>query len=706
MEAARENTPSAINQYSGSIFIAISIISILLVMILPMPPWFLDFLLTFNITFAILILMLAVYVRSPLELAVFPSLLLVTTLYRLALNLASTKLILLNAVDAEGNPYLRAAGDVIRVFGDLVAGQNPVVGFIVFIILIAIQYIVITNGAQRVAEVRARFTLDAMPGKQMSIDADLNAGLIDEPQARQRRQDIEREQDFYGSMDGATKFVKGDAIAGIIIVIVNIVGGIVIGILQKGLTFGQAASTYTLLTIGDGLVSQIPALIISTATGLVITRSASEEDLGQDVARQLMAQPRALIIGSITLFLLAFTGLPFIPFLTFAIILLVLAIYLGQRQTAIQQELEAGEIMAPPGEDDDILQTPDIDAVLVKVGYGLVPFVDEAQGGDLLERIPKLRGRLVNDLGFPVPLIRVRDDLLLGSNKYSIELWGVAVAEGELMPGHMMALSPTGITRRTVEGIETVEPIYGHPALWILEANQQQARDAGYGTVVSPDDVLITHLEDVVKRHGAELLSLQVTQDLIEAQRDLNPILVESVMADQALTPVDVQKVLKLLLEEQVPIRNLQLILETLADYGRETKEAIELANAVRQTLRREIINRFLTENGNLAVVMLSPSLQQTLNQAIQAGEGVNPTIIRQTLENLSQHIQAASNRGIRPVVLVCPATIRYQVRNWIAASLPSLPVIAYEEMSPNVDWETIGIVEPTTDESEMPEQS
>lgn len=706
MEAARENTPSAINQYSGSIFIAISIISILLVMILPMPPWFLDFLLTFNITFAILILMLAVYVRSPLELAVFPSLLLVTTLYRLALNLASTKLILLNAVDAEGNPYLRAAGDVIRVFGDLVAGQNPVVGFIVFIILIAIQYIVITNGAQRVAEVRARFTLDAMPGKQMSIDADLNAGLIDEAQARQRRQDIEREQDFYGSMDGATKFVKGDAIAGIIIVIVNIVGGIVIGILQKGLTFGQAASTYTLLTIGDGLVSQIPALIISTATGLVITRSASEEDLGQDVARQLMAQPRALIIGSITLFLLAFTGLPFIPFITFAITLLVLAIYLGQRQTAIQQELEAGEIMAPPGEDDDILQTPDIDAVLVKVGYGLVPFVDEAQGGDLLERIPKLRGRLVNDLGFPVPLIRVRDDLLLGSNKYSIELWGVAVAEGELMPGHMMALSPTGITRRTVEGIETVEPIYGHPALWILEANQQQARDAGYGTVVSPDDVLITHLEDVVKRHGAELLSLQVTQDLIEAQRDLNPILVESVMADQALTPVDVQKVLKLLLEEQVPIRNLQLILETLADYGRETKEAIELANAVRQTLRREIINRFLTENGNLAVVMLSPSLQQTLNQAIQAGEGVNPTIIRQTLENLSQHIQAASNRGIRPVVLVCPATIRYQVRNWIAASLPSLPVIAYEEMSPNVDWETIGIVELTTDESEMPEQS
>ena len=706
MEAARENTQSALNQYSGSIFIAISIISILLVMILPMPPWFLDFLLTFNITFAILILMLAVYVRSPLELAVFPSLLLVTTLYRLALNLASTKLILLNAVDAAGNPYLQAEGDVIRVFGDLVAGQNPVVGFIVFVILIAIQYIVITNGAQRVAEVRARFTLDAMPGKQMSIDADLNAGLIDEPQARQRRQDIEREQDFYGSMDGASKFVKGDAIAAIIIVIVNIVGGVVIGILQKGLTFSQAASTYTLLTVGDGLVSQIPALIISTATGLVITRSASEEDLGQDVARQLLAQPRALIVGSIALFLLAFTGLPFIPFLTFAIILVVLAIYLGQRQEVMQQELEAGELMAPPGEDDDILQTPDIDAILVKVGYGLVPFVDEAQGGDLLDRIPKLRGRLVNDLGFPVPLIRVRDDLLLGSNKYSIELWGVAVAEGELMPGHMMALSPTGITRRTVEGIETVEPIYGHPALWILEANQQQARDAGYGTVVSPDDVLITHLEDIVKRHGAELLSLQVTQDLIEAQRDLNPILVESVMADQALTTVDVQKVLKLLLEEQVPIRNLQLILETLADHGRETKEAIVLANAVRQTLRREIINRFLTENGNLAVVMLSPSLQQTLNQAIQAGEGVNPTIIRQTLENLSQHIQAASNRGIRPVVLVCPAIIRYQVRNWIAASLPSLPVIAYEEMSPNVDWETIGIVELTTDESEMPEPS
>ena len=694
MEATRANAPSALNQYSGSIFIAISIISILLVMILPMPSWFLDFLLTFNITFAILILMLAVYVASPLELAVFPSLLLVTTLYRLALNLASTKLILLNAVDAEGNPYLGAAGDVIRVFGDLVAGQNPVVGFIVFVILIAIQYIVITNGAQRVAEVRARFTLDAMPGKQMSIDADLNAGLIDENQARQRREDIGREQDFYGSMDGASKFVKGDAIAAIIIVIVNIVGGIVIGILQKGLTFGQAAQTYTLLTIGDGLVSQIPALIISTATGLVITRSASEEDLGQDVARQLLSHPRALIVGAIALFLLAFTGLPFLPFLTFSIILVALSIYLGQRQEAIQLEMEESEMVAPVQDDDDTLQTPDIDAVLVKVGYGLVPFVDEAQGGDLLDRIPKLRSRLVNDLGFPVPLIRVRDDLLLGSNKYSIELWGVSIAEGELMPGHMMALSPSGITQQTVDGIDTVEPIYGHPALWILEANQQQARDAGYTTIVSPDDVLITHLEDVIKRHGAELLSLQVTQDLIDAQRDLNPILVESVITEQALTIVDVQKVLKLLLEEQVPIRNLQLILETLADRGRDSKDATELTIAVRQTLRREIINSYVTESGSLAVVMLSPSLQQTLNQSIQTGEGVNPSIIRQMLENLSQHIQGASNRGIRPVVLVCPAVIRYQVRNWIAASLPSLPVIAYEEMTTNVNWETIGIVE------------
>ena len=694
MEATRANTPSALNQYSGSIFIAISIISILLVMILPMPSWFLDFLLTFNITFAILILMLAVYVASPLELAVFPSLLLVTTLYRLALNLASTKLILLHAVDVEGNPNLGAAGDVIRVFGDLVAGQNPVVGFIVFVILIAIQYIVITNGAQRVAEVRARFTLDAMPGKQMSIDADLNAGLIDEHQARTRREDIGREQDFYGSMDGASKFVKGDAIAAIIIVIVNIVGGIIIGILQMGLTFGEAARTYTLLTIGDGLVSQIPALIISTATGLVITRSASEEDLGQDVARQLLAHPRALVVGAIALFLLAFTGLPFLPFITFSIILVVLAIYLGQRQEAMQLEMETSEIMAPAEDDDNTLQTPDIDAVLVKVGYGLVPFVDEAQGGDLLDRIPKLRSRLVNDLGFPVPLIRVRDDLLLGSNKYSIELWGVSIAEGELMPGHMMALSPTGVTQRTVDGIDTVEPIYGHPALWILEANQQQARDAGYATIVSPDDVLITHLEDLIKRHGAELLSLQVTQDLIDAQRDLNPILIESVITEEALTIVDVQKVLKLLLEEQVPIRNLQLILETLADHGRDKKDAVELTTAVRQTLRREIINSYVTENGNLAVVMLSPSLQQTLNQAIQTGEGVNPSIIRQILENLSQHIQGASNRGIRPVVLVCPAIIRYQVRNWIAASLPSLPVVAYEEMTTNVNWETIGIVE------------
>ena len=691
--------------YGGSIFIAISVISILLVMVFPLPGQFLDFLLTFNITFAIVILLLSIYVSKPLDLYIFPSLLLITTLYRLALNLASTRLILSHASSVAPKtgvavPNLRAAGDVIKVFGELVGGDNAVVGFIIFVILVTIQYIVITNGAQRVAEVRARFTLDAMPGKQMAIDADLNAGLIDETQARQRRIDIESEQDFYGAMDGASKFVKGDAIAAIIIVIINILGGIVVGVVQKGLPFTVAVKTYTILTVGDGLVSQIPALVISTATGLVITRAASDEDLGQDVTRQLLSQPKALVVAAITLVaLLVISPLPRLPLILGIVTLVGLAVYLLNKER-FETIDEMGAEERQGGLEQEMLQTPEVDPVLVKIGYGLIPFVDEEQGGDLLDRVPKLRTRLVNDLGFPVPLIRVRDDLLLGATKYIIELWGVMVAEGELVPGHMMALSPSGMTRRTIEGIETIEPIYGHPALWILEANQQEARDAGYATVVSPDDVLITHLEDVIKRNAADLLSLQITQDLVNAQREVNPTVVEAVLSERALTIVDVQKVLKLLLEEQVPIRNLQIVLETLADYGREIKEAADLATSVRQVLRREITNQYLTEEGGMAVVMLSPALQQLLSQIIQSNEAVDPSVIQRMLENLSQQIQGASDRGIRPVVLVCPGAIRYELRNMITSSLPSLPVLAYEEMAPKVAWETVGIVDanPPTD--------
>ncbi|MBB15212.1 EscV/YscV/HrcV family type III secretion system export apparatus protein [Candidatus Poribacteria bacterium] len=699
-----DRSSSLLKGYGGSVFIAISVISILLVMVFPLPGQFLDFLLTFNITFAIVILLLSIYVSKPLDLYIFPSLLLITTLYRLALNLASTRLILSNASYTDPKtglsvPNLRAAGDVIKVFGELVGGDNAVVGFIIFVILVTIQYIVITNGAQRVAEVRARFTLDAMPGKQMAIDADLNAGLIDETQARQRRMDIEAEQDFYGAMDGASKFVKGDAIAAIIIVIINILGGIVVGVVQKGLPFTEAVKTYTILTVGDGLVSQIPALVISTATGLVITRASSDEDLGQDVTRQLLSQPKALVVAAITLFaLLVISPLPRVPLVLGIITLMVLAVYLLNKER-LEDVQEMGE-ERPESLDQEMLQTPEVDPVLVKIGYGLIPFVDEEQGGDLLDRVPKLRTRLVNDLGFPVPLIRVRDDLLLGATKYVIELWGVMVAEGELVPGHMMALSPSGMTRRTIEGIETIEPIYGHPALWILEANQQDARDAGYATVVSPDDVLITHLEDVIKRNAADLLSLQITQELVDAQREINPAAVEAVVSERALTIVDVQKVLKLLLEEQVPIRNLQIVLETLADYGRESKEAADLATSVRQVLRREITSQYLTEEGGLAVVMLSPALQQLLSQVIQSNEAVDPSVIQRMLENLSQQIQEASDRGIRPVVLVCPGAIRYALRNMITSSLPSLPVLAYEEMAPKVAWETVGIVDanPPTD--------
>lgn len=678
----------------GSIIIGFIVISILMVMIFLISPGLLDFLITFNITFAIILLLLTIYTSKPLELFIFPSLLLITTLYRLALNVASTRLILLKAGEG-GEPHLDAAGHVIKAFGEFVVGGNYVVGFVVFLILIAIQYIVITSGAQRVAEVRARFTLDAMPGKQMAIDADLNSGLIDEDEARERREEISLEQDFYGSMDGASKFVKGDAIASVIIILVDIIGGLIIGVVQMGMTLSEALNTYTLLTVGDGLVTVIPALIISTATGIVITRTSSDIDLGQDVIRQMLSQPRAVLVAAIAMIGLGMIpALPQIPIFITAGVLGFLAYYLSITEKRAEAERREEELKRAEEERKEVIETPEIDSIMVRIGYGLIPLVEESQGGELLERIPRLRARLVNDLGFKIPLIRVRDDLLLPSTEYVIEIWGAKVAEGELMPDHLMAFNPSGEETGSVEGIETTEPIFGHPALWIREENQQQARDAGYTTIVSAEDVLITHLEDVIKNYADELLSLQCVQDMLDRQREINPALVDAVISEEALSVVDVHKVLKNLLSERVSIRNLPLIMEALADYGREVKDAVLLTEYARQALKREIVQNNLTDEGKLAAVMLSPDLQQTISNFVQENEPLDPGVVRQMLSKISQQLQTATERGVRPVVLLCPSQIRYQVRSWTAGPMPSLPVLSYEEMPPDVDLETVGVVD------------
>lgn len=678
----------------GSILIGFIVISILMVMVFLISPTLLDFLITFNITFAILLLLLTIYTPKPLELFIFPSLLLITTLYRLALNVASTRLILLKAGEG-GEPHLDAAGEVIQAFGGFVVGGNYVVGFVVFLILIAIQYVVITSGAQRVAEVRARFTLDAMPGKQMAIDADLNSGLIDEEEARARREEITLEQDFYGSMDGASKFVKGDAIASVIIILVDIIGGLIIGVIQMDMSFSEALNTYTLLTVGDGLVTVIPALIISTATGIVITRTTSDLDLGQDVIRQILSQPRAVLVTAVAMAGLGMIGaLPQIPLFITAGVLGFLSYYLWTTRKRAETEKREEELKRAEEKRKEVVETPEVDNVMVRIGYGLIPLVEESQGGELLERIPKLRSRLVNDLGFKIPLIRVRDDLLLESTKYVIELWGVKVAEGELMPEHLMAFNPSGEEGGTVEGIETTEPIFGHPALWIREENQQQARDAGYATIVTAEDVLITHLEDVIKNHADELLSLQCVQDILDSQREVNPALVEAAVSEEALSVVDVHKVLKNLLSEQVSIRNLPLILEALCDYGREVKNATLLTEHARQALKREIVQNNLTDEGQLAAVMLSPDLQQTISNFVTENEPLDPGVVREMLSKISQQVQIATERGVRPVVLLCPSQIRQQVRSWTAGPMPSLSVLSYEEMPSSVHLETVGVVD------------
>lgn len=680
-----EGTASTRGVNVSDLAVTIAVIAIVIMMVVPLPTILLDLLLTFNITFALTILLVTMYVRQPLEISVFPSLLLLATLFRLALNVSSTRLILLHGY----------AGQVIQSFGEFVVGGNPVVGIIIFFILVIIQFVVITRGAERVAEVTARFTLDAMPGKQMSIDADLNAGLIDEEQARARRLEVRREADFYGAMDGASKFVKGDAIAGIIITIVNILGGFIIGVMQGQLSPLEVLQKYTILTVGDGLVSQIPALLVSTATGILVTRAASEGNLGQDVTSQVFSEPRILYMAAGLLTVLGFIpGLPHIAFLALAALFAFLAYRLNQTMEPIPESVTTSE----SGIDE--LRRPEavaallpVDPLEIDLGYGLISLADTEQGGDLLDRIVLLRRQLALELGLLVPTVRIRDNITLAPNTYVILLRGVEVARGEVLPGYFLAMGDC--TDKKEPGIPTHEPAFGLPAWWVTAAEKENAEQSGF-TVVDPATVIATHLTEVIKKHAAEILSRQQLELMLETVRKESPALVNEVVPG-IIAPLDLKKVLGNLLQEGVPIRDLTTILETVGNYGRLTKDTDILTEYVRQALGRQISRRLSPDGGPIMALTLDRSVEEAIESSLQRTEqGTFLAIDPQTAERILASVKAGMNRlppGENPPVILASPMVRFYFKRLIERAFPQLVVVSYNELDPELTVDVVGRV-------------
>ncbi|MDW7674621.1 MAG: flagellar biosynthesis protein FlhA [Bacillota bacterium] len=656
-------------------------------MIVPLHPDFLSVLLVFNITIAILILLVAMYTKEPLDFSIFPSLLLITTLLRLSLNVSSTRLILLHA----------DAGEVIRQFGNFVIGGNPGVGFVVFLILVIIQFLVITKGSERVAEVAARFTLDAMPGKQMSIDADLNAGLISDDDARERRKKIQREADFYGAMDGASKFVKGDAIAGIIITIINIIAGLIVGILQHEMPAGEALNTFALLTVGDGLVTQIPALLISTATGIVVTRAASDTNLGHDLIGQIINQPKVLIIVTgVLVFLGMVPGLPAFPFLLLAAILGTTAYFMDksekEKSVVLEEKAEEQEI-EESRKVENVMGLLNVDQMELELGYGLIPLVDLDQGGDLLDRVVMIRRQCALEMGLLVPPIRMRDNMQLKPNMYVIKIKGVDVANGELLLDHYLAMGSD--MEANIPGVETVEPAFGLPAKWITEAYREEAEMSGY-TVVDSPSVLATHLTEIIKNHAHEILGRQEVQNLLDHVKTSNPAVVNELVPN-ILSIGEVQKVLANLLRERVQIRDMVTILETLADYGSNIKDLDVLTEYVRQALARSIIKPYLVENNTLPVITLAPKLEQEIKESIQYTDhgnylALDPARADHIFDQLRELIEKAVNQNYQPVILCAPIA-RFYLKRLTERAIPGLVIISYNELDMNVEVQAIGMV-------------
>ncbi|WP_102706947.1 flagellar biosynthesis protein FlhA [Terribacillus saccharophilus] len=667
--------------------VLIAVILVIVMLIIPLPDWLLSILILINISFALIVILVAMNTEEALQFSIFPTLLLLLTLFRLALSISTTRAIL-----SEGH-----AGGVIETFGSFVIGGNALVGFVVFIILVIIQFLVITKGSERVSEVAARFALDAMPGKQMSIDADLNAGMISDIEAKKRREKVENEADFYGAMDGASKFVKGDAIAGIIIVLINIVFGLIIGIMQMGMSFQEATNTFVRLTIGDGLVTIIPAILLSTATGIVVTRVASEGNLGSDLTRQLFRYPKLLYIAAGTVFLLGLTPINFFLTTTIAAILAGTGYFLSRiqkKQETVAEVTEEVQEETTMKSSDNVVNLLSMDPIEFEFGYALIPLADTNQGGDLLDRIVMIRKQLAIELGIVIPVVRIRDNIQLGPNEYRLKIKGNEVAAGEVLLDHYLAMSP-GVEDDGLDGIETLEPAFGLPAKWISEETKDDAELSGY-TVVDPPSVVSTHLTETIKRHAHELLGRQETKQLIDHLKESYPILVEEV-TPEPLSVGDVQKVLAKLLREHVSVRNLPVIFETLADFGRMTTDTDLLAEYARQALAPQITKQYVQNSQPLQVITVSGAVEKVIADHIQQTEhgnylSLDPESQQKIVQSVMEQAERLSLRE-ETVIVLCSPTIRMYVRQLLDRSLPHAVVLSYNELDNTTEIRSVGMV-------------
>jgi flagellar biosynthesis protein FlhA len=674
----------------GDLSIALVVVTILAVLILPLPLAIIDFLLVLNLCFSVIVVMVSLYVIDPLEFTVFPQMLLVGTLFRLALNVATSRSILLHA----------DGGHVIETFAEFVIGGNYVVGVVIFLILTIIQFVVITEGAKRVAEVAARFTLDAMPGKQMSIDADFNAGLMTAEDAKARRKDLEKAANFFGTMDGANKFVRGDAIAGIIIIIVNLIGGFAIGVLMKDMELVDAAARYTVLSVGDGLVAQIPALIISVSAGLVTTRAVSESNLAEDLRIQLFTSYKALSIAGIFILLLSFVpGFPKAPFIIVGVLLMLASFVAYRRTQKVQQVVDDEDETIAEQEakkPENVLQVMEVHPLALEMGLDLIPLVDPSQGGDLLDRIVPMRVQIAMELGFVMPGVQFKDNLNLKPNEYGIKVKGIEVTRGEILMGYMLAIQQpeTDISQELV-GFPTKDPAFGTPAVWVAGYEAQRAAQLGY-MVTDPTNVLITHLAEIVKNYAHEILSRQEVQVMINKVKEKHPVVVKELIPEM-LSLGDVQKVLQNLIRERVSIRDLSTILEKLTDFAKLSKEPDVLSELIRQSLSRQICNVLANEQNIIPVITLDPKVEQAIQESIQqTAQGpvlaLNPQISQQILAKLANEVQSATTAGHNPVVLSNPQ-IRPHVKKLTERNFPALVVISYNEIAPKIKIQSIGSV-------------
>jgi len=683
---------------NDDIILAVGLVVIVCMMIIPLPAFLLDLLLTVNIALAVIILLVCLYTKEPLEYSSFPTVLLIATLFRLGLNVSSTRLILLQG----------EAGNVIRSFGEFVVGGNYVVGFIIFVILVLINFMVITGGATRIAEVSARFTLDKMPGKQLSIDADLNAGIIDEEQAKERRKKLERETDFYGTMDGASKFVKGDATAGIIITIINIVGGLIIGMVQLHLDIMTALSTYTILTVGDGLVSQVPALLISTATGLIVSRATGkEESLSKDIDTEMFSDPRILgVLSGLLMTLGIVPGMPTVPFVMIGTLTAVTAFFKSRTKNEIQKEQEVKEQQAEinkkieakkdsKGSKESIMKLLNVETIEIEVGYRLVPLLNIEMGGDLLERIAQIRRQTALDLGIILPSVRVRDNLQLAPNTYQIKLKGVAIEMGEIYPERSLAMNAGGDAEDYgITGIHAIEPAFGLPALWIEDSIKDDAEIAGF-TVVSPSAVISTHLTEVIKKNAAEILSRADVQQLVNnLKQDVSEEYITDIMKD--LSIADIQIVMQNLLRERVPVRDLKTILETMSVHIKINRSYEYLTEQVRLALARYICKQNLADSGELLAVTISPDVEMAIAKGVTPdGNGLvlDPGFSNRLIGAINDELTKALNATANQPVILCSAIIRPAFSKYLAVKLPQIAIMSYNEITRNTKVKSVGLV-------------